>query len=75
MQVNLKKRRGVDMTVSLCIVAYNEERFLPDLFQDIIHQTYDHKLTEIVLVDSVSSDGTKEIMVNFAEESNSFMGV
>lgn len=63
------------MTVSLCIVAYNEERFLPDLFQDIMNQTYDHKLTEIVLVDSVSSDGTKDIMVNFAENSNSFMGV
>ncbi len=38
------------MTVSLCVVAFNEEDFLPNLLQDLKNQTYPHERTEIVLV-------------------------
>ncbi len=63
------------MTVSLCVVAYNEEKFLPNLLSDLNKQTYPHALTEIVLVDSNSSDKTKQIMLDFAEKNTSFYGV
>lgn len=53
------------MTVSLCVIAYNEEKFLPNLLNDLLLQTYPQYLTEIVLVDSGSEDNTKEIMINF----------
>jgi glycosyltransferase involved in cell wall biosynthesis len=53
------------MTVSLCIVAYNEEAFLGKLFNDIHLQSYPHNLTEIILVDSCSKDSTKQLMVDF----------
>lgn len=63
------------MTVSLCVVAYNEEKFLPNLLTDLNNQTYSHELTEIVLVDGNSSDSTKQIMIDFAEKNDSFYGV
>ena len=60
------------MTVSLCVVAYNEEAFLPNLLRDLEKQTYPHELTEIVLVDGNSSDKTKRIMEDFAQSATSF---
>ena len=63
------------MTVSLCIVAYNEEQFLPNLLKDIEEQTYPHNLTEVVLIDGNSLDKTKQIMIEFAEGATSFYRV
>ena len=47
------------MRVSVCIVAYNEERTLPLLLADIKKQTYDHTKMEIILIDSMSTDQTR----------------
>ncbi|MBQ6999066.1 MAG: glycosyltransferase family 2 protein [Clostridia bacterium] len=63
------------MTVSLCVVAYNEEKFLPNILGDLEKQTYPHNLIEIVLVDSNSSDKTKYIMENFAKNASSFYNI
>lgn len=63
------------MTVSLCVVAYNEESFLPKLLKDLSNQTYPHELTEIVLVDGRSTDKTREIMDDFKKSNVSFMTV
>lgn len=63
------------MTVSLCVVAYNEEQFLPNLLEDLKKQTYSHDLTEIVLIDGKSSDKTKQIMLDFAENEKSFRNI
>lgn len=63
------------MTVSLCVVAYNEENFLPNLLNDLQNQTYPHNLTEIVLIDGNSTDKTKQIMLEFAKKTTSFYSV
>lgn len=63
------------MTVSLCVVAYNEEQFLPNLLRDLLAQTYPHRLIEIVLIDGLSSDNTKQIMKDFSKKSTSFYSV
>lgn len=63
------------MLVSFCVVAYNEEDHLPSLFDDICSQTYPHSLMEIVLVNSMSTDGTRKLMENFREENKDFMDV
>ena len=52
-------------TVSLCVVAYNEEAFLSRLLDDFCSQTYPHEFIEIVLVDGNSNDMTKKIMESF----------
>lgn len=63
------------MTVSLCVVAYNEESFLPNLLKDLANQTYPHQLTEVVLIDGRSTDNTRKIMDEFKENNESFMSV
>ena len=63
------------MTVSLCVVAYNEEAFLNNLFKDIINQTYDHSKMEIVLVNSASTDNTRSVMERFAASKHDFKAI
>lgn len=63
------------MTVSLCVVAYNEEKFLPNLLLDLEKQTYPHDLIEVVLIDGKSSDKTKKIMLEFAQKVTSFYSI
>lgn len=63
------------MTVSLCVVAYNEEAFLPRILADFEKQTYPHEYIEIVLTDSRSEDKTKEIMLEFSRRASSFYDV
>lgn len=63
------------MTVSLCVVAYNEERFINNLLNDLEAQTYPHNLTEIVLVDGLSTDKTKQLMLEYAQKATSFYNV
>ncbi len=62
-------------TVSICVPALNEKESLPNLLNDIKSQTYPLDLIEIILVDSGSNDGTKEIMQNFRNENNGFYNV
>lgn len=57
-----------DFIVSICVVAYNEENYLPKLFDDILSQTYPKEKTEIVLVDSASTDGTKAVLESFKRD-------
>lgn len=57
-----------EMTVSLCIIAYNEEKALPSLLRDVLSQTYPKRKTEIVLVNSGSSDGTGKMMTDFCQQ-------
>ncbi len=62
------------MLVTVCVIAYNEESFLPGLFKSINNQTYDHKKIEVVLVDNGSVDSSKSLMDSFADN-NSFFSV
>ncbi len=55
-------------TISLCVVARNEEEFLPALLKDFLAQTFPKHLTEVVLIDSMSTDSTRRIMEQFAQE-------
>lgn len=48
------------MLVSLCMIAYNESNALSGLFRDIALQDYPHDKIEVVFVDSMSTDDTKE---------------
>lgn len=52
-------------TVTFGVIAYNEHRYLPDLLNDLLNQTYNKKLIEVIMVDGESSDDTMEIMNQF----------
>lgn len=66
---------GGKMIVSVCVIAYNEEKYIGSILNDIKQQTYPHEKIEVVLIDGMSSDRTKEIMRNFAAEAKAFRNV
>lgn len=55
-------------TVTFGVIAYNEHQYLPDLLDDLLHQSYDKKLIEVIMVDGESSDDTLEIMNHFKQK-------
>lgn len=63
------------MTISVAIVAYNEEKNLPRLLRDIETQDYPHEKIEVLLIDSMSVDGTRALMENFKQENPDFLRV
>lgn len=63
------------MLVSLCMIAYNESKALKGLFRDISLQDYPHDQIEVVFVDSMSTDNTKEKMENFRDADYGFANV
>lgn len=61
--------------MTICVIAYNEEKTLPGILEDICAQDYDHSYMEIVLVDSASTDSTKSVMQEFAAVHTEFRQV
>lgn len=59
------------MLVSFFIIAYNAEKFLDKSLESLLKQDYNHKEIEVILVDGMSKDKTKEIMTSFKEKYNS----
>ena len=64
--------KNSNLVVSLCVVAYNEENCLPSLLDDIKAQDYPHERIEVVLIDSLSTDNTKKIMLEFQHNNKDF---
>lgn len=53
------------MTVSLIIPAFNEEKYLPHLFESILAQS--HPPDEIIVCDNASTDNTTKVIKNYAK--------
>ena len=53
--------------VTILIAARNEEERIHLTIEDILNQDYPKHLTEIIIVDDHSSDGTSEIIKRYAE--------
>ncbi|CAM3732917.1 glycosyltransferase [Avibacterium avium] len=60
------------MIVSFCIVAHNEEKNMPAIFDMIMAQDYPHEKIEIIFVDSMSTDKTKKYMDEFVAKARGF---
>lgn len=56
------------MLVTIAIVAYNEEEHLNQILNDVLHQTYDKKKIEVLLIDSMSTDQTRTMMTAFQDK-------
>ncbi len=63
------------MTVSLCVIAYNEESLIRGLLDDIANQDYPHDLTEIIFVDNGSTDTTPVLLSSFGRINSDFLRV
>ncbi len=64
-----------EMTVSLCVIAYNEESLIRGLLDDISKQDYPHDLMEVVFVNNGSTDTTGELLGSFAKINTDFLRV
>lgn len=60
------------MLVSFAVVAYNEEKYLPKLLECLCNQDYPHSNIEVLLIDSMSTDGTIDVMNQFKNENPDF---
>jgi glycosyltransferase involved in cell wall biosynthesis len=54
------------------MIAYNESNALSGLFRDIALQDYPHDKIEVVFVDSMSTDDTKEKMESSVTPTTAF---
>lgn len=63
------------MIVSVAVVAYNAEKTLPLLLNDLREQDYPHEKIEILLIDSMSEDGTRKVMADFKERTEGFYDI
>ncbi|MFR9374519.1 glycosyltransferase, partial [Streptococcus pneumoniae] len=50
------------LLVSIVISAYNEEKYLPGLIEDLKNQTYPKENIEILFINAMSTDGTTAII-------------
>ena len=51
-----------DFIITAGVIAFNEENYISNLLNQLYAQDYPHNLTELVLVDSDSTDATKSIL-------------
>lgn len=56
---------GTPPTVSVVVIFYNDEQFLPESIESVFAQTYTD--WELILADDGSSDGSTEIALRWAE--------
>ena len=57
------------MIITVVIVALNAQEDLSNLLEDLSNQTFPHENLDVLLIDSLSTDKTKEIMQRFSKES------
>lgn len=55
--------------ISVLIPCYNEKKYIPALMENLLGQNYPADRSEIIFADGMSTDGTKELLEEYAKES------
>ena len=63
------------LLVSIVISAYNEEKYLPGLIEDLKNQTYPKENIEILFINAMSTDGTTAIIQQFIKDDTEFNSI
>lgn len=58
------------LTCTICVIAYNEKKSIRTILNCISRQDYDHNLCEVILVDGASTDNTRTIMQEYADNNS-----
>lgn len=61
--------------ITITIPIYNAQKYLKDLLDSIIHQTMDYREIEVIMVDDVSTDNSRQIMDEYANKYENFISV
>lgn len=55
----------MEKSVTIICPIRNEEKFIADCLKALVEQTYDRNKTEILVIDGMSDDGTRDIVAEF----------
>ena len=66
------EKSAEELNISFVVIALNAAGTLDALFDCLKKQTYPHNLIEVILVDGISSDKTKEKMIAFRDSDQDF---
>lgn len=61
--------------ITITIPVYNAEKYLANLLESIIHQTMDFREIEVIMVDDLSTDSSRDIMDDYANRYENFISV
>jgi glycosyltransferase involved in cell wall biosynthesis len=61
------KMNKTNPKVSVCVVTYNQEKYIRDCLQSIIDQETDFDF-EVIVGDDCSTDGTRDVVLEFANK-------
>ena len=61
--------------ITLIIPVYNAGKYLKDLLESIIKQSIDFRNIEVIMVDDVSTDNSRDIMDEYANKYDNFISV
>lgn len=61
--------------ITVTIPIYNAERYLRDLLESIVGQTMDFREIEVIMVDDLSTDTSREIMDEYSQKYENFISV
>lgn len=62
------------LTVSIIIPCFNEEKYIARCLDSLLDNNFDQKLLEIVVVDGMSTDKTRDILIDY-QKKNSFIKI
>jgi len=65
--MNAPDNEAKDVKVSVCIITYNHERFVRQAIESVLMQEADFEY-ELVIGEDCSTDGTREIVVEYARQ-------
>ena len=61
--------------ISLIIPIYNAEQYLRNLLESIINQTMNFKDIQVIMVDDLSKDKSREIMKEYSDKYDNFISI
>ena len=61
--------------ITLTVPVYNAEKYLRQLLDSIVCQTIGFENIEVIMIDDVSTDNSRDIMDEYAEKHNNFISV
>ncbi|MBO6126780.1 MAG: glycosyltransferase family 2 protein [Clostridia bacterium] len=67
---NNKNNTNNNLIVSVIVPVLNEKKYVKEFIESVLRQDFDRNLLEILLVDGMSQDGTRDIIKNYCKKYN-----
>lgn len=61
--------------ITIIIPVYNAEKYLRQLLDSIINQTMDYRELQVIMVDDLSKDASREIMKEYSNQYDNFVSI